>query len=370
MRLVVAIVFTLSISVIGLAEAAGFDCSKASKPTDRVICSDSELSGLDEYNMQLYKTAKAKDSNKANDIRKKSVALKYACGTNTLCIEESYKASIADYKAMGANDENPAQPPSSFVTYESFSEPAIPEAPEAVSSAPDYQLSSSSSWSGFAGLLWIVAIGMMAVMFAIEAMVKMGRASPPGRNKDLEAEQVYKHEVETEKAGSPLEQPNKKPVDRDLPIIVGNLLTLLRFPENIKNIYKKSEAAAVIQAMLEDVAIDGYFDLNPATTATTLVSEVWCKSPAVYEGRFGQRPHKLTVVVAAMANGLKLFAGDYKSHTGLCFALAALFKNLEDNQGFYPFNSLDYRLQSEAFECLVLAMSEYETNPRSNMKTS
>lgn len=62
----------------------------------------------------------------------------------------------------------------------------------------------------------------------------------------------------------------------------------------IKNTYKKSEAAVVVQNLLEMQVKAGMVDLDPASTATKLIDAVWTDSPHMFDGRFGQRPHKIS----------------------------------------------------------------------------
>ena len=74
----------------------------------------------------------------------------------------------------------------------------------------------------------------------------------------------------------------------------------------IKSTYKKSEAAVVVQNLLEHQAKAGLFNLDPASIATKLVAAAWKQKPDVFDGLFGQRPHKITVAAFAFANGMYL----------------------------------------------------------------
>lgn len=83
----------------------GFNCSKATKPTDITICAYSDLAGLDVKNMALYKQAKTIDPIATKKIRMESIKSKYACGAAVDCIATAYKKSIRDYACVAAKDK-------------------------------------------------------------------------------------------------------------------------------------------------------------------------------------------------------------------------------------------------------------------------
>jgi len=77
--------------------AAGFDCDKATKPTEILVCQDPVLSDLDSRNMSLYKKAKVIDPILSRDTLKQSIAVKNKCGIERSCIEMSYRQTIEIY---------------------------------------------------------------------------------------------------------------------------------------------------------------------------------------------------------------------------------------------------------------------------------
>ncbi|RIZ67683.1 MAG: hypothetical protein D0528_11000 [Methylococcales bacterium] len=83
----------------------GFDCSKATKPTDVTICEQSSLAILDNQNMSIYKKAKTIDPVATKEVWKDSIKYKYACGTDVDCIADIYKKSIQRYTCI-ANQKN------------------------------------------------------------------------------------------------------------------------------------------------------------------------------------------------------------------------------------------------------------------------
>jgi hypothetical protein len=109
----------------------------------------------------------------------------------------------------------------------------------------------------------------------------------------------------------------------------------------IKSNYKKSEAAVVVQNLLQHYEL---FDLDPASMANKLVAAIWKEKPDVFSGKFGQRPHKLTVAAAALANGIYLFAKSDLNRNVLALSFGAILSDVEKNGRLYPLNSLDHQL--------------------------
>lgn len=80
----------------------------------------------------------------------------------------------------------------------------------------------------------------------------------------------------------------------------------MRLFGGIKDTYKKSEAAVVVQNLLEMQQKSGLFDSDPASSATSLVDAVWTKNPHIFDGRFGQRPHKISLAASAFSNAIEV----------------------------------------------------------------
>lgn len=112
----------------------------------------------------------------------------------------------------------------------------------------------------------------------------------------------------------------------------------------IKNIYKKSEAAVVVQNVLEHQVSVGFLHMDPAKLGTKLVGTVWDSKPDIFNGRFGQRPHKITVAAFALANGIDLFDDEDRNRIALVLSLGNILSELETNGRLYPLNSLDHQL--------------------------
>ena len=80
-----------------------FDCTKADKQTDKIICSTPTLAALDVENMTIYKKAKSINPNKTQAIWRESIKYKYACGKEVDCITHIYQKSIKLYGCVAKN---------------------------------------------------------------------------------------------------------------------------------------------------------------------------------------------------------------------------------------------------------------------------
>jgi hypothetical protein len=131
----------------------------------------------------------------------------------------------------------------------------------------------------------------------------------------------------------------------------------------IKSTYKKSEAAVVVQNLLEHQANVGLFDLDPAKLANKLVEIVWDSKPDVFDGKFGQRPHKITVAASALANGIELFDDGDLNRNALVLSLGNILSELETNGRLYPLNSLDHQLIEASMSIFAEIAQEFSESP-------
>ena len=88
--------------------AAGFDCSKAATLVENAICSDDELSSLDESMVAAYRAALANDQDIKNSQRawlKKRNACK-----DTACLKKAYSQRLAELQNQPAQTVSSALP--------------------------------------------------------------------------------------------------------------------------------------------------------------------------------------------------------------------------------------------------------------------
>ena len=133
--------------------------------------------------------------------------------------------------------------------------------------------------------------------------------------------------------------------------------------KGIKNTYKKSEAAVLVQNLLEMQAKVGIFNEDPASSATLLVDAVWMKTPHLFDGRFGQRPHKLSLAAASFSNAIQgLKIGSSNSNV-FVVCLGNVLNEVEVNGRLYPLNSLDMEILEGAMSVMIEASEAFEQSP-------
>lgn len=91
-----------------LAQAPSFNCAKATYPDERAICSNAELSQLDnvanagyEYVRRVYGTQYSKS------VTLPLLHARQACGSNIVCIKEQQLAAIQKFQSLGAPVNGP-----------------------------------------------------------------------------------------------------------------------------------------------------------------------------------------------------------------------------------------------------------------------
>jgi uncharacterized protein len=79
----------------GAAEAASFDCARASTPTERAICSDPQLSALDSRLQGAYDARVTRDQGVRELERGWLAARNAGCGKDVACLKRFTAAQIA-----------------------------------------------------------------------------------------------------------------------------------------------------------------------------------------------------------------------------------------------------------------------------------
>jgi len=95
------------------AHAASFDCAKATTPDERTVCSDSQLSELDNLISNAFR--QAKQASTGADDQKNIVTFargflkdRRACATDRSCILGQYVSALLAYQNFGAKEAVPA----------------------------------------------------------------------------------------------------------------------------------------------------------------------------------------------------------------------------------------------------------------------
>jgi len=131
----------------------------------------------------------------------------------------------------------------------------------------------------------------------------------------------------------------------------------------IKNNYKKSEAAVVVQNLLQMQFDAGMLDRDPASFATALVDAVWSDKPDIFNGNFGQRPFKISVAAIAIGMGIPQYSNGDATRNALVISLGNIFLELETNGRLYPLNSIDDQLLNAAMAIYTEATEEMLDTP-------
>ncbi len=118
----------------------------------------------------------------------------------------------------------------------------------------------------------------------------------------------------------------------------------------IKDIFKKTEAAMVIQQLFGHYTQSGYLEISvsPAIMANKIIQQAWDFKPDLLGGRFGQRPHKLTIAAFSIAFSLISKHNDFPEidqtkikHISL-LALTTIMAELETNGRLYGLTDTDF----------------------------
>ena len=133
----------------------------------------------------------------------------------------------------------------------------------------------------------------------------------------------------------------------------------------IKSTFKKSEAAVVVQNLLEIQVNSGLFNLDPPKAANKFIELVWEEKPDLFNGKFGQRPHKIAVAAAALAHATQLFDRDDVNCNAIVISLGNVLSEIDVNGRLYPLNSLDEQLIEEAMFIFSKIAQEFENSPLS-----
>lgn len=137
---------------------------------------------------------------------------------------------------------------------------------------------------------------------------------------------------------------------------------------SISNNWSKAQAAAIIQGFLEHQVKHGLFDGNPVAIANQLVAQVWAVNPALFEGKTGPKPHKVSIAAFALAAGVHLETHRENEvlHSAYALALGLVMDELSKNAHLYPFHYVDHQLLEKATETLSEEMDALEQSPLLN----
>lgn len=131
-----------------------------------------------------------------------------------------------------------------------------------------------------------------------------------------------------------------------------------------KSTYKRSESTLLLKSAFDHHKAMGLLEnVNTEKLAERLVSDVWQSKPDVFDGAFGQRPHKISVAAAALAYSLDNLPLKKNGQIRLAIEcnLGNILNEIRTNGKLYPLNSLDWVLIESALETLTNQTQEPKT---------
>jgi hypothetical protein len=133
--------------------------------------------------------------------------------------------------------------------------------------------------------------------------------------------------------------------------------------QNVTSFYKKTNATIVVQNLLTIQVENGQFDADPALSARILVDQVWNKSPHLFDGRFGQRPHKISIAAAAFSNAIQDQEVGKLDRNSFAICLGKVLDNVAANGKLYPLNNLDMEHLDSASRVYATVTEEILASP-------
>lgn len=112
----------------------------------------------------------------------------------------------------------------------------------------------------------------------------------------------------------------------------------------IKNMLHMSQAAAVVQNLLEDQQRNGFLGGDVAQMASHLVAVIWTQDPDWFNGKRGPRPHKVSVAAVALAQGIRNSIGDRSVWLAYLTSLGTILSDVTANRYSYALSGTDLRL--------------------------
>ncbi len=92
---------SIAIAVLtGPAEAVSFDCKKASSADERAICSNDELSGLDDAIAAGYREARRQAPAVVKPLSRSLLSERRACGADVDCLKSAMTKAVGAYKSI------------------------------------------------------------------------------------------------------------------------------------------------------------------------------------------------------------------------------------------------------------------------------
>jgi len=140
--------------------------------------------------------------------------------------------------------------------------------------------------------------------------------------------------------------------------------------KGIKDNFKKAEAAVVVENLLQIQIESGFLDmtLSVKDLANKMVQQAWDLKPDLLGGRFGTRPHKLSVAIFTVSVAI-ISTGNSKSESSLelqnaCLIMFSnLINELDVNGRLYKLTETDDVIVELAVKAVAPIMDEINSSP-------
>ena len=148
-------------------------------------------------------------------------------------------------------------------------------------------------------------------------------------------------------------------------VIAGILFLAFKFNiiQKLFGIYKQASAATAVEVMLQHFANKGMLNFNPRLMSKVFVHNAWNLKPDVFNGKFGQRPHNVSVATYALAVAAEdLTRKQDQDYYSVTMALGNALAELETNGGYYPLKSIDHEIIKDSMLIYASLIPNYQ-NP-------
>ena len=124
----------------------------------------------------------------------------------------------------------------------------------------------------------------------------------------------------------------------------------MRHTGALNRTWSKVQAAAMIEALLDEQVAYGVIDGNPKLIAHAMVARAWALHPAHFDGSQGEHPHQIVVAATALAIGIRIEAQtrNIARQCAYTLALGQMLDEIARNAPAYGLRPLDHQLLDAA----------------------
>ncbi|MDI1253848.1 hypothetical protein [Thermomonas sp.] len=136
----------------------------------------------------------------------------------------------------------------------------------------------------------------------------------------------------------------------------------MRLFGGMKDTMKKSEAAVIVQNLLEIQGKRGLFNGNAGDLANTIVGATWDEKPHLFNGTRAERPHKLSLAAISLAHFCRTHPTDSQRDV-LLMSLGMVLEEALHNGRKYGFTQVDSGFFNGAVAILSTFNDQLNSDP-------